>query len=176
MASMMFWHGYDRLIEGLKNYYSKKQKTKVILHFVGNSSNNESVRYINMVKDCNLAEYVLFHAFKNGDELDEIFNLSDLAIGCLGVHRKGIQYVRSLKNSEYCARGIPFIYSEIDESFEDKNFKLKIKADDSPVDINQLISFVLSNKFEPEKIREFAEKNLSWDRQMEIVLNEINNM
>jgi dTDP-4-dehydrorhamnose 3,5-epimerase len=122
VASMQFWHGYDRLIDGLKNYYSKKQSIKVFLQFVGDSNNTESLKYKHLIDLYKLNPYITFHGFKNGSNLDELFNLSDLAIGCLGVHRKNIKYIKSLKNSEYCARGIPFVYSEIDDSFQNKSF------------------------------------------------------
>lgn len=173
VATMQFWHGYDRLIEGFKNYYSTEQSIKVILHFVGDSSNTESLKYKHLVESYKLGSYILFHGFKHGRELDELFNKSDLAVGCLGVHRKNITYIKSLKNSEYCARGIPFIYSEVDNSFENKSFVLKIPPDESPVDIKHLINFWHSNTFNPEKIRKFAEEYLTWEKQMEKIVKHI---
>ncbi|MEL7601201.1 MAG: glycosyltransferase family 1 protein [Proteiniphilum sp.] len=173
VASMELWHGYDRLIEGLKNYYSTEQKIKVYLHFVGDSNNTESLKYKHLVDLYKLGSYILFHGFKHGAELDDLFNVSDIAIGCLGVHRKNITYIKSLKNSEYCARGIPFIYSEIDDLFENKSFILKVPADESPVDINHVINFWQSNTFNPEKIRKLAEENLTWEKQMQKVISQI---
>lgn len=173
VASMEFWHGYDRLIEGLKDYYSGNYTKKVMLHFVGDSDNRESVKYKLLVEMYHLGEFVTFHGFRKGEELDNIFDSADLAAGCLAVHRKGISTAASLKNSEYCARGIPFIYSEIDNSFEGKPFIYKIKPDESNVDINELVNFISSNKFNPSEIRKFAAENLTWEIQMAKILNEI---
>lgn len=173
VASMEFWHGYDRLIEGMKDYYAQCVTTKVMLHFVGNSDNRESAKYKSMVEKYNLGEYVIFHGFKTGAALDEIFDAADLAVGCLAVHRKGITTAASLKNSEYCARGIPFIYSEIDNSFEGKSFVYKIEPDESNVKIHELIGFINSMNVRSEEIRKYAENNLTWEIQMSKVLREI---
>ncbi|MFW5886133.1 MAG: glycosyltransferase [Bacteroidota bacterium] len=173
VASMQFWHGYDRLIDGLKNYYSKKQSIKVFLHFVGDSNNTESLKYRHLIDLYKLNPYITFHGFKDGSDLDELFNISDLAVGSLARHRSGIYNMKSLKNSEYCARGIPFVYSEIDDSFDDKQFVFKVPADESPVDVNHLIDFWESNTFNQKEIRRFAEENLTWEKQMEKVIQNI---
>ncbi len=173
MAMISFWHGYDRLIEGLRNYYANNPQLFVYLQLVGDSDDKESQKYKMLVKKYNLGNCVNFNGIKNGKELDELFDNSDLAIGSLGRHRTDITYIKSLKNSEYCARGIPFIYSEIDDSFEDKPFILKVPPDDSPIDINNLITFINSKKFEPREIRKFAEENLTWDIQIEIIIDAI---
>lgn len=173
IASMEFWHGYDRIIEGLKEYYSKKPSRKVYLNLVGNSDNKESNNYQIMIEKYNLEEYVIFHGYKKGEDLDKLFDMSDLGIGCLGVHRKGIFSAASLKNIEYCARGIPFIYAENDDSFEDKPFVYKIEPNESNVDIKQLVNYLINNKFEPEEIRKFAKDNLTWEIQMEKIISNI---
>ncbi|MEG2480028.1 MAG: hypothetical protein RSA50_07120, partial [Mucinivorans sp.] len=43
---------------------------------------------------------------------DDLFEQADIAIGSLARHRSGITTIKTLKNREYAARGIPFIYSE----------------------------------------------------------------
>ncbi|HKJ32919.1 MAG TPA: glycosyltransferase [Balneolales bacterium] len=170
VASMYFWHGYDRLIKGLKMYYSSAHDKKVFFHLVGDSDNKESKKYRYLVHKYNLDKYVIFHGYKKNEELDELFNISDLAIGCLGVHRKNITYIKSLKNSEYCARGIPFIYSETDDFFDYRPFVYKVKPNDDAIDINELLSFTESKAFDPYQIRKFAEENLTWDIQIKKII------
>lgn len=169
VASMSFWHGYDRIIEGLNIFYNSSPlpSKKVYLHLVGNTENPESLKYQKLVRLYNLSEYVIFHGYKTGDELNSLFDSAHLALGCLGVHRKGIINIKSLKNAEYCARGIPFVYSEVDDSFENKSFILKVNPDDSPIDINSLIKFSLSQDDTPIKIRDYAIKHLTWDVQIQ---------
>ncbi len=172
VASIAYWHGYDRVIEGIKNYYRRHQNIKrVFFHVIGDSSDAESLRYKKLVKQYNLTEYIKFHGKRFGKELDDLFNRADIGVGCLGCHRKGMRYSKSLKNREYCARGIPFFYSETDESFEKQNFIFKVPSSDSPVDIIEIIKFIDNNKFDRSQIREYALKNLTWDRQFEKVLS-----
>ena len=175
VATISFWHGYDRVIEGLYNYYKAGEagKKKVFFHIVGDTTNSESLRYKEMVKNYNLPNYVSFYGKKSGKELDNLFDQMDLAVGSLGCHRIAIHNIKSLKNREYCARGIPFFYSETDPDFEDKNFIYKVPANDNPINIEEIINFMLSNKFDEVKIRDYAIKNLTWDKQFEKVLREV---
>ena len=173
VGSMEFWHGFDRIIIGLSNYYKQNPQLKINLHLVGDSNNEESKHYHFLVEQLNLSQNVYFHGFKYGEELDNIFNLSDFAIGSLGRHRTGISNMKSLKNSEYCSRGIPFLYSENDDTFDDKDFILKVPADDSPVKIDDIITFLSGYNIPPEDLRSFAIKNLSWEIQMSKIVKEL---
>lgn len=174
VASIAFWHAYDRVIEGIHNYYQQhSNKKKVFFHIVGDNSNLESVQLKESVKKYNLSDCVIFYGRKSGKELDMLFNKADIAVGSLGCHRISIKDIKSLKNREYCARGIPFFYSETDIDFENKDFIFKIPGNDNPINIEEIIEFVMNNKFDPVTIRKYAFENLTWDKQFEKVLNEI---
>ncbi len=174
-ATISFWHGYDRVIEGLNNYYNDgvTKIIKVFFHIAGDSSSKESIRYKELVKRYCLEDYVFFHGRKSGKALDDFFNNADIGVGSLGCHRIGIRYIKSIKNREYCARGIPFFYSETDKDFEGKDFILKAVADDSPINIQEIINFLLDNKFDPFKIRNYAMENLTWEQQFGKIFEEI---
>src|SRR6185312_15527784 len=132
VASMAHWHGYDRVIEGFHNYYSKSTNNqKIYFHLVGDNDNSETLRYKELVKKYDLSKYIIFYGRKSGKDLDLIFDKADMAVGSLGCHRINIKDVKSLKNREYCARGLPFFYSEKDAEFEGKNFVYRIPADES---------------------------------------------
>jgi glycosyltransferase involved in cell wall biosynthesis len=174
VASIAYWHGYDRVIEGMRNYYTEKSdKKKVFFDIVGDAFNNVSLDYKELVKKYNLSNYVVFHGRKSGKELDSIFNNADIAVGCLGCHREGLEYSSSLKNREYCARGIPFFYSETDKDFENNVFIFKVPANDTPINIKAIVNFLDDNEFDPIKIRSFAFENLTWDKQFEKILNDV---
>lgn len=176
VASINHWHGYDRVIEGLHNYYNyneKSAKKKVVFHIVGDSFDRESLRYKDLVKKHNLSNYVIFYGRKSGQELDNIFKKADIAVGSLGCHRISIKNVKSLKNREYCARGLPFFYSETDVDFEGKSFILKVPGDDTPIKIDEIVKFLEKHKFDPMAIRKYAIENLTWDKQFEKVLNDV---
>ncbi len=174
VASMAHWHGYDRVIEGFHEYYSKPtNKLKIYFHLVGDNNNSESLRYKELVKKYDLSKYIIFYGRRSGEDLDLIFDKADIAVGSLGCHRINIKDVKSLKNREYCARGLPFFYSEKDAEFEGKNFVYRIPADESPVDINQIIEFYSSHNFNKFEIRKYAFDNLSWEKQYQKVLKEL---
>lgn len=177
VAGLAFWHGFDRIIEGLNIYYSKNKdiETKVHLNIVGVGYIDVYNSLINLVNKYNLNDYVTFSGEKFGDELDSMFENSDIAIGCLGCHRKNIKEISSLKNVEYAARGIPFIYSEINPDFDKQIYVKKEKPDESPIDIEDLIEWRKNLSIQPLEIRNSIIKNLSWEKQMNTVLNQLDN-
>lgn len=173
VAEIHYWHGFDRLIQGLALYYKTNPNYQVFFHLVGDFfGQREKNEILPLISRNHLDDYVILHGSKHGTELDVLFEKADLAIGSLARHRNGITYIKTLKNREYAARGLSFVYSEIDEDFEDKPYILKIPADESAIDINQVIQFYRKQSFPPYKIRESIQF-LSWDVQMAKVITEI---
>jgi hypothetical protein len=100
--------------------------------------------------------------------------MSDIGVGSLGRHRSQITNIKTLKNREYAARGIPFFYSEIDKDFEDKPYIMKVPADESPIYVRKIIDFYEHLNMTSESIRDSI-KNLSWKNQIEIIMNDMLN-
>ena len=98
------------------------------------------------------------------------FDMSDLAIGSLGCHRKGLIDAKPLKCVEYAARGIPFIYSDKNSDFDECPFVLKIPQDESPVNIDVILKFFYNTKILPDEMRSYVRNSLTWDVQMKRVL------
>jgi hypothetical protein len=119
-----------------------------------------------------MEDYVILYGKKHGDELDMLFNKCDFGIGSLGRHRVGIDKIKTLKNREYAARGIPFIYSETDSDFDSKPYVVKAPADETAIDIDSIVTFYKSISISPEEIRDSI-SSLSWENQMKTVLNSI---
>ena len=92
-----------------------------------------------------------------------------MAVGCLGCHRKKIKEISSLKNVEYAARGIPFIYSEINRDFDEMPYVKKEVPDDSPINICNLIDWRKNVSLQPIEIRNTIVNSLSWTSQMKRV-------
>lgn len=173
VAEIHFWHGFDRLIKGLANYYNSCPSYKVYFHVVGEFfSQQEQEACIPYISEQHLESYVILHGQQHGKFLDDIFELCDLGVGSLARHRSNITNIKTLKNREYAARGIPFIYSEIDEDFEKMPYIMKIPANESPIDIQQIIDFYNSIDLTPTKIRDSI-KHLSWKEQMSKVIESI---
>lgn len=172
VATMHPWHGFDRAIYGLINYYKSTHNIDAYFHIVGYGVPEVVNEYKKIVKENNLEKYVIFHSGVFGETLDNLFEISDFGIGSLARHRSNIIKIKTLKNIEYAARGIPFVYSEIDDDFENMPYVLKALPDESPLDINRLITFYHSREFIPAEIRATIEKDLSWKQQMQKVINE----
>lgn len=170
VAEIHYWHGFDRLVQGLVKYYNNNPDYKVIFHIVGDFfGEREKNDIIPLIKTYHLESYIILHGAKHGEELDELFEQSDMAIGSLARHRSGITNIKTLKNREYAARGLSFIYSEHDSDFEDKSYILKVPANESPIDINSLIEFHKKVNIKPLEIRNSIQ-SLSWKEQMKKVI------
>ena len=171
VAEIHYWHGFDRLVRGLANYYQTPPSYKVYFHIIGEFfGEREKKEILPVIKQHGLEEYIILHGARHGKELDDLFEQADMAIGSLARHRSGIIHIKTLKNREYAARGLSFIYSEIDSDFENKPYILKAKADESPIDIYQIIEFYKRQKLSPEQIRNSI-LSLSWKSQMNKVLS-----
>ena len=67
---------------------------------------------------------------------------------------------------------MPFIYSEQDSDFDQQPYILKAPADESPVDIQQIINFMDHFAMKPSEIRKTVE-HLTWKKQMQCVMDAI---
>jgi len=173
VAEVHFWHGYDRLVEGLGRYYQTTEKPKnVVLHIVGGiwpGDMHGERGFQTLIDRYGLNGKIVLHGQLFGQQLDDVFNQCRFAIGSLGRHRSGITTIKTLKNREYATRGIPFIYSEQDSDFDRQPYVLKATADESPIDIQQIVDFTDRFTMKPADIRQTVE-HLTWQRQMRIVV------
>lgn len=170
VAEVHPWHGFDRLVAGLGEY---KGETPVYFHIVGGvHPNHMNNVFLPLIEKYHIKDNVIFHGTLFGDELTKVFNQCQFAIGSLGRHRSGITVIKTLKNREYATRGIPFIYSEQDSDFDNQPYVLKAPADESPIDIQQIIDFIDRFSMKPEDIRKTVER-LTWKIQMQRVVEEV---
>jgi glycosyltransferase involved in cell wall biosynthesis len=179
VAQFTKWHGYDRLIEGVNNYYKKNIKKRVYVHFVGDGKELSYFKYL--VQQYNLSEYITFYGRLTGKRLANVFNKSNLAINSLGSHRIGIYLTSALKSREYLARGLPMISStKIDVLPPDFKYCLYVPEDESPINMDDIVAFydtLLINRTVPKmikEIRQFAEKNCDISKTMLPVIEYIN--
>lgn len=170
VAEIHYWHGFDRLIQGLALYQQQQPRRPVFFHLVGElSGERERKEVLGPIQQYGLQDQVILHGALWGQALDALFDQADFAIGSLGRHRTGIDVIRTLKNREYAARGIPFIYSESDPDFDHRPYIIKAKPDESPIAIQQILDFLQTNPLSPAAIRASVQE-LSWKGQMNKVL------
>lgn len=171
LASMCYWHGYDRLIRSLAAYQGTKN---VKLHMVGGNDGGCLPEWKALVQELGLEDKVIFHGQKSGAELDEMFNLCDLGVNSLGMYRKRFTVTSELKTRECMARGLPFVYSVDDSALQyaQEPMWLRVANDDSIPDMEGIIDFALRMRTDSqivEKLREYAKEHLSWEKQYDIV-------
>ena len=176
VAEVHPWHGFDRVMSGIGEYYRQRQTANphqpdVYFHVVGGVHPSHMTHYFKpIIEKYGIGDKIVFHGQLFGKELDEVFNQCQFAIGSLGRHRSGITVIKTLKNREYATRGIPFIYSEQDSDFDHQPYVLKAPADESPIDIEQIIEFMTTFTMNPSAIRHSV-GHLSWKIQMQRVIS-----
>jgi len=179
VAEVHYWHGLDRFIAGLGEYYNKRGTREIFFHVIGGVGPSEmydsqhAPGFHELIEKYGLTERVVFRGQLFGSELDRWFDECQFAVGSLGRHRSGITHIKTLKNREYAVRGIPFIYSEHDGDFDNQPYVMKVPADESPIDIEQVLRFAETVEIQPDAIRKTVEP-LSWKNQMDKVINSIN--
>lgn len=179
VAEVHYWHGFDRMIAGLGEYYNKVERPReIFFHIVGGVAQSEmhdSVHapgFAELIERYCLGDRVIFHGQLHGDALDAVFDRCSFAVGSLGRHRSGITDIKTLKNREYATRGLPFIYSERDSDFDDKPYVMKAPADESPIDVRAVLDFIDNHTFTPQEIRDTV-GSMSWKNQMKIVVDSV---
>lgn len=171
VSSCCYWHGIDRMLYSLDEYGKDKNKKEIIFNIVGEGGEINKLKEI-VIKSKYLLKVVKFTGIKSGKELEEIYNQTDIAIGSLGRHRSGLDTMRALKNREYCAVGLPMIFSEDDPDFRKVPFVYHISKNEKLIDIQELLKWYENLKIAPEEIRKYAEE-FTWDKQIKKVIDEI---
>lgn len=176
VASLADWHGYDMVIHGMGEYYKKEVDKDVYFHIVGNEQQNGILASLRALADeYGLENKVIFHGFKEGKELDDIFDISDIGVGSLGLQRINLKFGSTLKEQEYCARGLPIVNGFRNLSFhENYNYITTLFNGETVVDINQIIEFytnIIKYQNYKREIRRYAEINLTWNKSLEPVVD-----
>ena len=178
VAEVHFWHGFDRMIAGIGEYYRNGGQKDIYFHIVGGVHPSymqdipQAPGFQKLIDKYGIADRIIFHGTLFGDTLTAVFNQCQFAIGSLARHRSGITVIKTLKNREYATRGMPFIYSEQDSDFDQQPYVLKAPADDSPINIRQVIDFVENFSMKPEEIRRTVGQ-LRWKIQMQRVVDSL---
>tara|TARA_R110002020_G_scaffold301151_3_gene516646 strand:- start:610 stop:1743 length:1134 start_codon:yes stop_codon:yes gene_type:complete len=169
VANFAFWHGYDRVIEGLAQL-EPTMRVKIAIDFIGSGSELESLKTLARVRNVN--EEICFHGPLSGSSLDQIMARTHIGIGCLGLHRV-TKETSDLKSREYCARGMPFLADKLENDFQAvAGFVHVSPEDDSPIDLIEVFDWYQRIRSEDRAatLRAHAEKHLSWDAKMEPVV------
>lgn len=164
-------HGYDRVIKGIYLYYKNGGKRDVHFHMVGTimASTEE------LIKKLYLSEHCHFYGQKTLDELQDIYDYTNIGVAHLANHRRGTNFVSTLKTKEYIAKGLPIVYACDESVLIDFPYALKFELNDEPLDMQRIIEFYDQLPLEnlPLIIRGHLNKKDTWLYQMETVVKAV---
>lgn len=173
VAGLSKWHGYERVIQGMKNYISNDGKRNIIFNIAG--FGGQLNYYKSIVDEYQLSENVIFHGQLSGAELDAIYDNSDIAVGSLGFYKINLYSNSPIKLGEYCARGIPFVYGYDDVSFsKPPYFSYQVSNDATPLDMEKVLDFydaMYDGRDFIKDMRQYALSNLTWDTILQPVID-----
>lgn len=172
-AQFSFWHGIDRVLNGLAQYRENPDpKTPVHLYLAGGGSYLDTL--VKETEMLGIQDMVTFCGTLDQEELYRlIYDHCDLGVESLRKFRHTKEGVFStLKSREYLAVGLPFIYDGKVDVFEQEeaDFCFQVSPDESPVDIAAVISFykALIQRESKEqlsvRIRSYAERHIGWEQ------------
>ena len=182
VSSFEFWHGYDRVLEGLGRYYQMKNPRKIYLHMVGNGA--QRINYQEIVKKYSIEKFVIFEGECTGRHLEQIYNMADMALECFGMYRKNMAMSSSLKSREYLAKGLPIVSGCKVDIFQNNSFPyyLEFPNDNSIIDMEKIVDFYelcypdeQSHETVIKEIRTFAEEKIDMKMTMKDIIDYIKN-
>jgi hypothetical protein len=183
VGNFSFYHGIDRIIEGIITYYNSSinQKPDIYIHIVG--SGKEIKAYQEKCKKEKIDKYVIFYGSLSFEDVNRVYDKVSIAINSIARHRvTGTKYDSSIKSREYGAKGLPVITEEgipIDYLPDDYPYVMNVPSDDSPVDFTSVVKFhesiygCRSPQEIAHEIREIAEDRCSSEVMMSPVLDYI---
>lgn len=140
------YHGYERVIQSIHNYYQNGGSKRIIFHIVGDGEILGALK--TQVEQLNVKENVVFHGILHGEKLDEIYNKAQIGIGALELYRRNADIDTTLKVVEYLVRGLPVITSGFVDSGVSSDFIYQVSNDNSFFDFYKINKFL--NNFNSE--------------------------
>lgn len=174
LSAMTYWQGFDRVIEGMRNYTGK---TKVFLHLVGDDCDGTLKKLLELGKTYGIGSQIIAHGALYGKALDDVFDLCDVGIGTLGMYRKGMVSASVLKVRDYMSRGLPFIHATDDSDLSNGAVGcMRVTNNNGPIDIEALITFTSECQKDGsciENMRQYAMENMTWEKQAGYILERL---
>ncbi len=172
VASINYWHGFDRLFKAIAdfNFGSKKEYT-IFFTLVGGGAALQDLR--TLAEKLQIEQYIEFTGPLYGDDLYAKYSSAHLAIGSLALHRKNLSVASELKSREYCAIGIPFLATGKDPDFPE-NLPFRVELENSDETQNLVTFFQNMDDFYSGinfmEIRKYAELNLDFKAKLKKII------
>lgn len=174
VGSWNFWHGLDRLLDGVAIYRSEVADLTLTIKIIGKGRALENLRQL--TQELSLEDIVEFYPETIKGDLVDLLAETDFAVGALAMFRKDIFIDSSLKHREYCALGLPFILATHDPDFpRELSYVHYVPAENKALDLAKIVDWVRGlhesyPNFQLE-MRNYAEEHLSWNTRFKTILD-----
>lgn len=168
VATVARWHGYDRLLQAVREFHDRpSRRWDIHVTIAGDGPSLPMLR--ERAGALGLHDQVTFAGIVTAGALRALYESAHVAVSSLGLHRIGLTHASVLKAREYCAIGIPFIASGSDPDFPvDVPFRLAIAADESTADLVRIFENfdALYTRFDDTAQRRYAADRLDWRHKL----------
>lgn len=175
VATIAYWHGYDRLIRAIKLFKENNPEKKIKLKIIGSGKELDALK--ELTESLELDDIISLPGPLFNDDLSKVFYHSDVGVSSLGLSRKGLVEAADLKTREYMAHGLCVLGSGEDPDFA-PNCELRfLVPNDESIDpiYNMLLDlhFRKCQKSLPSKknVLKFAINNLSLSSKVKKILS-----
>ena len=175
VAMISPWHGYDRVIKGIADYYKNGGVKNILYTVVGDGEEKKNLE--KLVSDLKLEEHVVFTGIKLNEELTEYYNKADIALEMLAGFRRTKGQISSIKMAEYFAKGIPILYAADSKIYDDEMEKYCYweENNDKPVNIEAIMMFCdnlyKENNDISYRMHKIAEERFDWTYTMKELID-----
>lgn len=159
------YHGYDRILKGLKECNEIVDGKIVEFNIIGESTTIEELKI--KTEEYKL-KHVNFLGIKNVNEMNILFDKFNVGLGCLALHRRNANIDTTIKIIEYYCRGITVVTSGISPMDEIDNSNT-ITVEDSEDYISIMDIYEKYNKIKninKINVAKKAKKFFSWNNIM----------
>ena len=104
VASIAFWHGYDRLLKAMALAKQKNPDIEINLNLVGDGELLPELK--KLADELKLNAHVRFSGALYGQELEAAYESMNIGVASLGLSRIGLDEASVLKTREYIAKGL----------------------------------------------------------------------
>lgn len=173
IANLNKWHGYDRVIIGLYDYYKTNDLKKEYVKFYVIGEGREKQNLLDLTEKLGLNNVVKFLGLKSGNELDHEIDKMNIGISSLALFRAGGGH-DPIKTKEFLGRGLPVVLGYEERLVDMKlDYVIKVKEDESKIDINYIVKLYEDKKWDKKVIRKYSSENLSWESQIKKVVDSL---
>ena len=166
VSSNGHYHRYERFLRGLVNYQrSAPGYPQVVVDIIGPLEAFSRERQL-VNKFPALGEAVRFHGLLSHEQLSEVIQAADIALGPLGAGAcRGLELGSALRHRHYMSLGLPFVSDLPDLALGDGSVDWArfVESSNAPIDVTDLIAWLHeldAHEFLPEMHRVVQESNV----------------